>query len=81
MTITSPIPTIQRHESSTRTRNYAHPVDGVVERTAVAMLKWTRAREARAAINGSEHSRQRQQWGAQAERDLYALRLTQRLGL
>ena len=81
MSITASIPTIQRPEASTTRPNYVHSIDGVVERIAVAMLTWTRAREARAAISHTEYAHQRQLNSLARQRELGALRLTQRLGL
>ena len=81
MTITAPIPTIHRHEVSVSHTSHVHRIDGVVEALAVAMLKWSHAREARAAMSSLEHYRRRQLATSARQRELQALRLTQRLGL
>ncbi len=80
MTITAQIPIIQRHEMPMSTTNHAHAIDGVVETIAVAMLKWSRAREEHSVMNHVEHSRRRQLWASEQHREIDALRLTQRLG-
>ncbi len=81
MTMTAPIPTIHRHDQPMPKSSYIHAVDGVVANVAVAMLKWSHDREARATLNHAEHTRRRQAWASQQHREAAALRLTQRLGL
>ncbi|MBX3309922.1 MAG: hypothetical protein KF739_05745 [Cryobacterium sp.] len=81
MTMTAPIPTIHRHDLPMPRTSYVHGIDGVVANVAVAMLKWSHDREARATLNHAEHSRRRQAWNSEQAREVAALRLTQRLGL
>ncbi len=62
-------------------RTTSHGIDRVVTNLAVAMLKWSRARELRAATNHEEHYRRLQLRNSELQREADALRLTQRIGL
>lgn len=59
----------------------ARGIDRAVTGLAVAMLKWSRARELRAAMNHEEHDRRLQLRNSELQRETDALRLTQRIGL
>ncbi len=59
----------------------ARGIDRAVMTLAVAMLKWSRARELRAAMNHEEHYRRLQLRNSELQREADALRLTQRIGL
>lgn len=56
-------------------------IDRAVRNLAVAMLKWTRAREQRAVMSHEEHYRRLQLRNSELQREADALRLTQRIGL
>ena len=62
-------------------RNRAHGLDRVVQRLAVAMLKWSRTRAERNAETHQEHSHRLQESSSTLQREADALRLTQRIGL
>lgn len=62
-------------------RNHSHGLDRAVKSLAVAMLKWSRERESRASMGHREHSRRLQLRDSQLEREVAALRMTQRIGL
>lgn len=59
----------------------ASGIDRAVKSLAVAMLKWSRARELRTATNHEEHTRRLQLRNSELQREADALRLTQRIGL
>lgn len=80
MTITAQIRTIKRSDVGTTTTRQAGGIRGVVEALAVAMLKWSWAREARTAISHSENKRHRELRASAQQRQTDALRLTQRIG-
>lgn len=80
MTITASIPTIQRHEVSMARSGRARGIDRAVVSLAVAMLNWSRAREARAIVDHAEYSRRRQLLNSQQQREIGALRLSQHIG-
>lgn len=81
MTITAQIRTIKPSETPAASTRNVRGIDGAVESLAVAMLKWSRARDARYAVNHGENLRHRVQWDAAQQREAEALRLTQRIGL
>ncbi len=62
-------------------RSSSRGLDRVVKTLAVAMLKWSRDRESRAAASHSERSRRLQLRNSELQRETDALRLTQRIGL
>jgi hypothetical protein len=70
-----------RIDAPTARRARSNGLDRAVRTLAVAMLSWSRRREARAAMNHSEHARRLQQRNAQLQREADTLRLTQRIGL
>ncbi|HEU4849409.1 MAG TPA: hypothetical protein VFS93_03270 [Terrimesophilobacter sp.] len=59
----------------------ARGIDRALTTLAVAMLKWSRAREQRAATSHQEHYRRLQLRNSELQREADALRLTQRIGL
>ncbi len=61
--------------------NRPHALDRVVMTIAIAMLQWTNARIAREDTAHREHTWRLQQQESMSQREVQALRLTQRIGL
>lgn len=68
-------------DSPAASRTTPHGIDRVVERLAVALLRWSRTHAERGVLNHSEHSLRMQQRNSELQREADALRITQRIGL
>lgn len=82
---TYPVQTQPRTSSATSTPvvslgNRPHALDRVVMKVAIAMLQWTNARIAREDTAHREHTWRLQQQESMSQREVQALRLTQRIG-
>lgn len=80
MAITAPISVIERSDTYARSTRSPSGLDRLVARVGVALLAWADARAARTAQTHDVIAHQVQLRAMAQQRELDALRLTQRMG-